>query len=288
MVNLATKKSGLGRGYDSLFVENSAELSDVPSAMLPIGEIEPDALQPRKSFDDEALGELSASILEHGILQPLLVRPMTNGGYMIVAGERRYRAARLAGLREVPVIIKSLSDEQAAAIALIENLQREDLNAIEQAQGIRRLMDEFGFTQEQAAERLSKSRPAVANALRLLTLPEELIEEVRGGFLSAGHARALLGLEKKDEISTVGRAVIDKNLSVRDTEKLVKTLNKPQSEPRKKEAAINVFLQETALALTETLGRAVRIVPGKNGRGTIEFEYFDEDDLCKLAKRFEE
>lgn len=285
---MAIKKSGLGKGYDALFVENSEDISEMPSAVLPIGEIEPDASQPRKSFDDEALSELAASIAEHGILQPLLVRPVTDGGYMIVAGERRYRAARLAGLREVPVIIKTLSDEQAAAIALIENLQREDLNAIEQAQGIRRLMDEFGFTQEQAAERLSKSRPAVANSLRLLSLPEDLIEEVRGGFLSAGHARALLGLESKDDMSTVGRSVIDKNLSVRDTEKLVKALNNPPKTPSAKKETTSVFAQETALALAQTLGRSVRITPGKKSGGVIEFEYFDEDDLRKLAKRFEE
>ena len=189
---MATKKGGLGKGFDSLFLDNSADaLSEGGSVILPISDIEPDRGQPRTKFAEEALAELEASIREFGVLQPLLVRPMSDGSYKIVAGERRYRAARRAGLSEVPVIIKSLTDAEAAAIALIENLQREDLNPIEEAAGIRKLIEEYGYTQEEAAEKLSKSRPAIANALRLLALPKDVMKLVEEGTLSAGHARAL-------------------------------------------------------------------------------------------------
>ncbi len=286
---MATKKGGLGKGISQLFVENAPEDALTDGAVtLPIGDIDPDRNQPRTNFDDTALQELADSVAAHGILQPILVRPQSDGSYRIVAGERRYRAARMAGLTEVPVVIKVLSDAEAAAIALIENLQREDLNPMEEAIGIKRLMDEFGLTQNEAAERLSKSRPAVANALRLLQLPEDCIELVADGTLSAGHARTLLGLENKEMIYEVALTVSEKGLSVRDTEKLVKKLNKPAKETET--PPIAHYHSEVALSLSTVLGRKVNIVTakgaGKTG-GKIEFEFFDDDDLQKLAKLFD-
>ncbi|MBQ3518550.1 MAG: ParB/RepB/Spo0J family partition protein [Clostridia bacterium] len=287
---MATKKGGLGKGISQLFVENAPEDAlNSGATLLSIGDIEPDRNQPRTNFDDTSLQELADSIAAHGVLQPILVRPQSDGSYRIVAGERRYRAARMAGLTEVPVVIKVLSDAEAAAIALIENLQREDLNPMEEAIGIKRLMDEFGLTQNETAERLSKSRPAVANALRLLQLPDDCIELVADGTLSAGHARTLLGLENKEMIYEVALTVSEKGMSVRDTEKLVKKLNKPVKETETPPVAAH-YHSEVALSLSTVLGRKVNIVTakgaGKTG-GKIEFEFFDDDDLQKLAKLFD-
>ncbi len=282
---MAAKKSGLGKGFSDLFLDNSTEaLDDSGAVTLPIGEIEPDRNQPRTNFDEAALSELADSIREYGVLQPLLVRPMSDGSYRIVAGERRWRAAREAGLTELPVVIKALSDGEAAAIALIENLQREDLNPIEEAEGIKRLMDEYGFTQEQAAEKLSKSRPAVANVLRLLQLPEDVRKLVRDGALSSGHARALLGLENKEQISVAAEAVLRDRLSVRQTEALVKTMNKPPRAPAPKRLG-EKFYEETALALSSALQRKVKVSGGDRG-GRMEIEFFDREDLLKLISVF--
>ena len=284
---MAAKKGGLGRGFDSLFLDNSSDAqAESGSVSLPIGQIEPDRGQPRTKFDETALAELENSIREHGVLQPLLVRPMSDGSYRIVAGERRWRAARRAGLTEVPVIIRSLTDAEAAAIALIENLQREDLNAIEEATGIQRLIEEFDFTQEQAAEKLSKSRPAIANALRLLALPGDVMKLVSDGQLSAGHARTLLGLNDKELIAPTATQVIEEKLSVRQTEQLVKSLNRPPRTPRPKPKRDN-FYDEVELALSDVLARKVTVTnAGEGGRLTIEF--FDADDLKKLAAAFNE
>lgn len=284
---MAAKKGGLGKGFDSLFLDNSSDaLSEGGSVMLPIGDIEPDRGQPRTKFSEEALAELEASIREFGILQPLLVRPMSDGSYRIVAGERRYRAARRAELKEVPVIIKSLTDAEAAAIALIENLQREDLNPIEEAAGIRKLIEEFGLTQEETAERLSKSRPAIANSLRLLALPKDVMKMVEEGLLSAGHARALLGLEDEEEIYDIAKEIVEKQLSVRQTEQLVKALKKPKKAASPKKSR-DKFYDEVELALSGVLARKVSIHNSGKG-GKIEIEFFDTDDLQKLAKLFAE
>lgn len=281
------KKGGLGRGFDSLFLDNSSEGAGNDGAVsLPIGDIEPDKNQPRTNFSEAAMLELENSIREYGVLQPLLVRPMSDGGYMIVAGERRWRAARRAGLSEVPVIIKSLSDREAAAIALIENLQREDLDPIEQAKGIKRLMDEFGFTQNETGEKLSMSRPAIANALRLLSLPDDVLTRVSKGELSAGHARTLLGINDKSLISDAAKKVIDDGLSVRQTEALVKMLNKAPAPPKKPKSR-DKFYDEVELAIGGTLARDVKII-NKGKGGKLEIEYFDRDDLLKLAKLFNE
>ena len=281
---MAAKKGGLGRGLDALFADNSIEeIASTSAVKLKIMDIEPNRDQPRKIFDEDALAELADSIAKHGVIQPLLVRPMPDGSYQLVAGERRWRASRMAGLTEVPVVIKELSDDEAMALALIENLQREDLNAIEEAQGIKALMDTLSLTQAEAAERVGKSRPAVANALRLLKLPDSVIALVSDGKLSPGHARALLGFKDEQDIIETADLIIEKGLTVRDVEKLVKKRNKePKAEkPAARRAS---YYDEVELALTDFLGRKVKVgtKPGKES-GVLEIDFFDKDDLTRLA-----
>lgn len=281
---MAAKKGGLGRGLDALFADNSIEeIASTSAVKLKIMDIEPNRDQPRKIFDEDALAELADSIAKHGVIQPLLVRPMPDGSYQLVAGERRWRASRMAGLTEVPVVIKELSDDEAMALALIENLQREDLNAIEEAQGIKALMDTLSLTQDEAAERVGKSRPAVANALRLLKLPDSVIALVSDGKLSPGHARALVGFKDEQDIIETADLIIEKGLTVRDVEKLVKKRNKePKAEkPAARRAS---YYDEVELALTDFLGRKVKVgtKPGKES-GVLEIDFFDKDDLTRLA-----
>lgn len=281
---MAAKKGGLGRGLDALFADNSIEeIASTSAVKLKIMDIEPNRDQPRKIFDEDALAELADSIAKHGVIQPLLVRPRPDGSYQLVAGERRWRASRMAGLTEVPVVIKELSDDEAMALALIENLQREDLNAIEEAQGIKALMDTLSLTQDEAAERVGKSRPAVANALRLLKLPDSVIALVSDGKLSPGHARALLGFKDEQDIIETADLIIEKGLTVRDVEKLVKKRNKePKAEkPAARRAS---YYDEVELALTDFLGRKVKVgtKPGKES-GVLEIDFFDKDDLTRLA-----
>ena len=281
---MAAKKGGLGRGLDALFADNSIEeIASTSAVKLKIMDIEPNRDQPRKIFDEDALAELADSIAKHGVIQPLLVRPMPDGSYQLVAGERRWRASRMAGLTEVPVVIKELSDDEAMALALIENLQREDLNAIEEAQGIKALMDTLSLTQDEAAERVGKSRPAVANALRLLKLPDSVIALVSDGKLSPGHERALLGFKDEQDIIETADLIIEKGLTVRDVEKLVKKRNKePKAEkPAARRAS---YYDEVELALTDFLGRKVRVgtKPGKES-GVLEIDFFDKDDLTRLV-----
>ena len=281
---MAAKKGGLGRGLDALFADNSIEeIASTSAVKLKIMDIEPNRDQPRKIFDEDALAELADSIAKHGVIQPLLVRPMPDGSYQLVAGERRWRASRMACLTEVPVVIKELSDDEAMALALIENLQREDLNAIEEAQGIKALMDTLSLTQDEAAERVGKSRPAVANALRLLKLPDSVIALVSDGKLSPGHARALLGFKDEQDIIETADLIIEKGLTVRDVEKLVKKRNKePKAEkPAARRAS---YYDEVELALTDFLGRKVKVgtKPGKES-GVLEIDFFDKDDLTRLA-----
>ncbi len=284
---MASKKGGLGKGFNSLLYDNATEsLNDAGSIMIPIGDIEPDKNQPRKTFDEAALLELEDSIRAHGVLQPLLVRPMIDGSYKIVAGERRYTAARRAGLTELPCVVKSLTDAEAAAIALIENLQREDLNAIEEAEGLRRLMDEFGFTQEQAAAKVSKSRSAVANTLRLLGLPEKAKDALMKGEISAGHARALLSLPDPDRQTAALDKILENGLNVRQTEALVKLLQKEPAAPKAPKKREN-FFTEVGLSLSNVLSRKVKVVGNSKG-GRIEIEFFDKEDLQKLVKAFDE
>ena len=221
------KKSGLGKGLSAIFMENESEDQN-NTVTLNISEIEPNKDQPRMDFDDESLAELAESISKHGILQPLLVRPLLYGGYQIVAGERRYRASRMAGLTEVPVVIRELDDKETMEIALIENLQRENLTPVEEAKGYKTLMDTYGFTQEQVSESVGKSRSAVANSLRLLNLPEEVLILLADGRISSGHARALLSLENVADMITISQEILDKDLSVKP--KMAKKEKKDEEE----------------------------------------------------------
>ncbi len=285
---MAHKKGGLGRGLDSLLSDNSLEeTSAAQPVILNLMEIEPNKDQARKHFDDDALSELADSIAQHGVLQPLLVRPIIGGGYQLVAGERRWRASRIAGLTQVPAIIKELSDSDAAVISLIENLQREDLNPVEEAFGFASLIKDFNLTQEEAAQRVGKSRPAVANALRLLKLPESVLDLVRENKLSAGHAKALASLSDENLIISTAQTVISKGLSVRETEKLVKSLTAEKKE-KKKVATRNTFFDEVELSLNNSLGRKARVIT-KNGKesGTLEIAFFDKDDLAAIARVLE-
>lgn len=284
---MAAKKGGLGKGMSALIYDNAMESTSGESVRLSINEIEPNRDQPRKIFEEQALAELSASIKEHGVLQPLLVRPMADGSYRLVAGERRYRAARMAGVTEVPVTIREMTDEEESIFALIENLHREDLNAIEEAQGIKTLIDTFGFTQEEAAQKVGKSRTAVTNILRLLNLPEDISNLVRDGKISMGHARALLSFEDAAEASRVAQLVVKDGISVRDVERLAKSAQKIKKSPEKREKKRDIFYDEVEIALSKMLGRKVKVFVSKGGSGTLEVEFFSKSDLEKFSKQFE-
>lgn len=282
------KQRGLGKGLDALFSDNSVEdLGTPPSPVtLRLTEIEPNREQPRKTFDQKALDELAESIKKNGVLQPLLVRPLSDGSYQLVAGERRWRASRIAGLTEVPVIIKEMTDEQAMEIALIENLQREDLNPIEEAEGLQLLISRYNLTQDEAAARVGRSRPAVANSLRLLKLPDEILEMTKTGDISAGHARALLGFSSKEEMMQTAKEIKDKDLSVREIEKRIQESQKPEKKSARKKKTADVFYSEAELALSNSLGRKVKVIKGRKG-GHLEIEFFDKDDLKKLAQELD-
>lgn len=282
---MAPKKGGLGRGLTSLLADNSLEeTSAAQPVKLNLMDIEPNKEQARKQFDEAALSELADSIAQHGVLQPLLVRPIIGGGYQLVAGERRWRASRIAGLTQVPVVIKELSDTEAAVISLIENLQREDLNPVEEALGFASLMKDFNLTQEEAAQRVGKSRPAVANALRLLKLPEKVLDMVRENKLSAGHARALAAIEDEKILISTAELIVEKGLSVRAVEKLVKTLTAEKKEKAKKAPSRATFFDEVELSLNNSLGRKAKVIT-KSGKesGTLEIAFYDKDDLARIA-----
>ncbi len=282
---MAMKFGGLGKGLDVLLSENSLE-DGVSTVTLPLEEIIPNRDQPRKAFDDEALADLSASIAQHGVLQPLLVRPMPDGSYQLVAGERRWRASRMAGLTEVPVVVRDMGEQEAAELALIENLQREDLNPMEEAIGYRTLMDNYGMTQEQAAQVVNKSRPAVANALRLLALPSAVADMVASGDLSAGAARSVLAFEGDEARIAAAKATVEKGLSVRDLERMAKAAKATPKE-KKPVALRHSFYDEVALALRETLGRRVKVTGDDKG-GMLQVEFFDREDLQHLASLLNE
>lgn len=284
---MAVKKSGLGRGFDAIFADNSVEdiSSGVSTVKVKLIDIEPNRDQPRKQFDEEALAELSNSIAQHGVLQPLLVRPMPDGGYQLVAGERRWRASRMAGLTEVPVVIRDLTDSQVAQLALVENLQRENLNPLEEANGYKELSDKFGYTQEKISEIVGKSRSAVANALRLLNLSESVQEMVSSGSLSMGHARALLSVEDGKTQKEIAKLVVQNDLSVRETERLVRNAVKEKAVGKKTKKR-NPYYDEAELALSQILGRKVKITKSSK-KGSLEIEFFDDSDLKKLLKIFD-
>ena len=283
------KKGGLGRGMDALFLDNSATGNENGSTMLSINEVEPNRNQPRKIFNESGLEELAKSIEQNGIIQPILVRPMTDGSYQLIAGERRWRAARIAGLTEVPVTIREMSDEEASIFALIENLQREDLNPVEEAEGLKSLIESYGFTQEEAADKVGKSRTAVTNTLRLLKLPSPVRELLSNGKITAGHARALLGLDDEKEMLKIAETTVAQDLSVRQVEKMVKyALQGEKPKPKKRDKKRDQYYDEVEIALTNTLGRKVKIYLSSTGhKGTLEFEFFGKEDLTKLAKEFD-
>lgn len=278
---MAAKKSGLGKGFDALFADNFVEESSASPVKLKIMDIEPNREQPRKLFEDSALAELADSIAQHGVIQPLLVRPLVDGSYQLVAGERRWRAARMAGLTEVPVVIKELSDSETVELAMVENLQREDLNPLEEALGYKYMMEKLSITQEEAAQKVGKSRPAVANALRLLNLPESVLNYVENKQISPGHARALLTFDNEAQMLEICKLIVKNGLSVRDIEKMAK---QKKSEPKvKAPKKRDNFFDEVELALGKSTGRKIKVNETKK---TIEIEFFDKDDLSAIAREF--
>jgi len=303
-----TKKKGLGKGLDTLFsdsgylTENDAYENEGSVSTVRISDIEPDKNQPRKIFTDESLESLAQSIERHGVLQPLVVRRIKTDDtsaaskllgqkYTIISGERRWRASKLAGLTEVPVVIKDISDTEVAAIMLVENLQREDLNPVEQAQGLRRLTDEFGLTQEETAAIVGISRPALTNALRLLNLPDEVLDVLSHGDISSGHARALLSLGNEDDILTALQTVVGKELSVRETEKLVKNIIKEKNKSADdnknlKQKEREIYIASLEEKISSKLGRKSFITNSKknDGSGKLEIEYYSTEDLEALLK----
>lgn len=278
---MSTKQRGLGRGLGALIDDFSVPESAQAVTSLPLQKVEPNPNQPRHRFDEEELQALADSISEHGILQPLAVRKMEGGFYQIIAGERRWRAARLAGLQEVPVVVVEADDKTVMELALIENLQRQDLNPMEEAEGYRVLTEEYGLTQEEAAARVGKSRPAVANALRLLALPDEVRELVEKGELSAGHARAILSLPTKTKQKTAAQRILALRLSVRQAEAMCKRLAAEEKKPEPPKHMGVDYVAECEKALSRRLDRKVRIVNGKR-KGRFELEFYGEDDLQRL------
>ena len=278
---MASQK-GLGRGLGALlgdFDQDAAE--DSAYKLLPLHRVEPNPDQPRQDFDEEELAALAESIRVHGVLQPLTVRETGGGYYQIIAGERRWRASRMAGLTDVPAIVIEADDRKAKELALIENLQRQDLNSVEEALGYQSLMNEFGLTQEEAAQRVGKSRPAVANALRLLTLDEKVLDMLRAGELTAGHAKAILMLKSEKKQLEAAQKIANLGLSVRQAELLCKNMSKEQPE-KKEPAAFQVdYVRECERSLSKHLGRGVRIVNGKR-KGRFELEFYGQDDLQTL------
>lgn len=276
---MSAQKKGLGRGLEGLFDENAAE--NAGAVEIRLSEIEPNRNQPRKDFDEQALGELAESIANHGLIQPIVVRPMAAGTYQIVAGERRWRACRMAGLDFVPAVIKELDDKAYYETALIENLQREDLNALEEARGYKTLIDNYGLTQEQVAKSVGKARVTVTNALRLLALTKREQEALASGKISAGHARALLSCEVSGLRESMLAAAIG-GASVRELEKMAKT---PVSRAKKAEPKRDTFYDEVAIALKNTLHRKVNIKPKENGKGTVTLEFYSKDELAEFARK---
>lgn len=280
---MASKLSGLGKGLDMIFMENNIENENIP-VTLKIDEIEANKLQPRTSFKTEALEELSNSIASHGIIQPIVVKPLSSGKYKIIAGERRYRAAKMAGIIEVPVIIKDIDDKKITELALVENLQRENLSVLEEARGYKMLSETYHMTQDEVAKAVGKSRSYVANTLRLLNLSPEVISSLESGEISAGHARALLSLESEDDISEALKITIRQELNVRQLEQLVKKMNFKEIEKPKSLKAIkkDAFYNKIESDLNKKLKRKVKIVSGRRKKGTVQIEFLGEEDLSDI------
>ncbi len=277
---MASKYTGLGRGLDSLFADNDMTGEETGTKGLQtirIGMIEPKSDQPRKTFDENTLAQLATSIATHGLLQPVLVRPLPNDRYQLIAGERRWRASKMAGLTEITAIVVDKDESEAAEISLIENIQREDLNPLEEAMAYQALVEEYGLTQEQVAQRVGKSRPTIANAIRLLDLPEELLVLVRDGSLSAGHARTLLGCKDRAVMVKLGREVAEGGISVRDLEKAVKRANRPEKEEVVPPFRVD-YAQDLSNRMMSRLGRRV-VISDRGAQKTVTLYYEDNEDL---------
>lgn len=283
------KKKGLGKGLDALFEDNTVELEEAQKAdtVLRLSQIEPDKNQPRKHFEEEAMEQLSASIKAHGLIQPIIVTPIDGDRYRIIAGERRWRACRMAGLDEVPVLIREYTPQEISEISLIENLQREDLNPIEEALGYRNLMEVYHMTQEKIAETVSKSRSAVANMLRLLSLPEQILDFIKTGELSAGHARALLSLEDADTQLALANRIITEGLSVRQAEDLVKKAKKEPKTPLSADPAVAQALKELETRASSRVGNKVTIRHKAGNKGRVEIQYHSVEELEKIIEILE-
>lgn len=274
---MAVKNRGLGRGIESIFDENSTYSDKIVT--LNINEIEPNRNQPRKDFDEEALGSLAESIGQHGLIQPIIVHPTIGGGYTIIAGERRWRACRMAGLTEIPVVIKDTDEQNLMEMALVENLQREDLNPVEEALGYKSLMDNFGLTQEEVAAKMAKSRSGVANALRLLNLNADELEALRSGKITAGHARALLSAENSEIRAKMFESALNGE-NVRVLEKMAKANGKPTKKETKP-----TFYNEVELSIKNELHRKAAVKSTGKGKGTLTIEFFSDEELAEFAKK---
>ncbi|HIZ06511.1 MAG TPA: ParB/RepB/Spo0J family partition protein [Candidatus Eubacterium avistercoris] len=293
---MASRKSGLGKGLDSLITnkvgtrsaseEKEQEEKEKADFMVKITKVEPNREQPRKKFDEDALLELAESLKQYGILQPLLVQKRDDY-YEIIAGERRWRAAKLAGLKEVPVIVKDLSDQEIMEISLIENIQREDLNPIEEAHAYKRLLTEFNLKQDEVAERVSKSRSAITNSMRLLKLCDKVQQMIIDEKLTMGHVRPLIGIEDPEEQYAIAQKIFDERLTVRETEKLLKKIQKEKENPKKKEdssVSMDFLYENLEEQMKQILGTKVNIHPKKNNKGKIEIEYYSQDELNRLLE----
>jgi len=276
-------KGGLGTGLDLLFDDNSSDVQ--VKKTLRVSQIEPNRDQPRKTFSDEAIAALAESIREHGLIQPILVRPLDTGGYQIVAGERRWRAARMLGLDEVPVTIRELNDSEAMQIAIIENLQRENLNPVEEASGYNELIEKYDMTQDAVAKLIGKSRSAVANSVRLLALPPRVLKMLEEGKLSAGHAKALLGFDDEEMLIAIANRAADGGMTVRQVERLAQKSSEAKDVIEKKsDSKIDNYFVEMEISLNERLGRRVKVDYGKN-KGALILEFYDKEDLAALAEK---
>lgn len=279
---MSARKGGLGKGLDAIFMDNETEDGN-STVKLKISDIEPNRQQPRKEFNEEALTELADSISKHGILQPLLVRPLPDGGYQLVAGERRWRACRMAGVSEVPVVIKELTNSQVMELALIENLQREDLSIVEEAEGYKMLMDNYNFTQDEISKSVGKSRPSITNALRILKLPKEILLLLKENKITAGHARALLSFDNEEDMRKVAEAIVTNGLSVREVEKISKIKNNKKEKRNDKRR--DSFFDEVEISLHEYLGRKVKVSSSAKNKGSITIEFYNKEDLAEIVKK---
>ena len=282
---MSEKMSGLGKGLDLIFMENNIESENTP-VTLNIDELEANTNQPRSKFDVEALKELADSLSRHGIIQPIVVKPLSWGKYKIIAGERRYRAAKMAGLKEVPVIIRDISDSQIMELALVENLQREDLSALEEAKGYKSLIENYGMTQAEVAQTVGKSRPYIANTIRLLNLPQSVIEKLEVGEITAGHARAMLALSSGDDVERALKITISQGLNVRQLEQLIKKMTFSEIEKTKSFKTIksDVFYKKIESDLQKKLNHKVKIVSGRRKKGTVQIEFLGEEDLSNIYR----